>query len=63
MTNGAADNACDCAACAGITQSTPVIIDNSPGLPHISARIGVYSSFLASMIAGCRTRADRRSPR
>jgi hypothetical protein len=52
MTNGAAENCCDCAACAGVTQSTPVIIDNSPGLPHISARIGVYSSFLASMLAG-----------
>ena len=43
---------CSCGACAGVTQSTPVIIDNSPGLSSFPARVGTYSSFFASMIAG-----------
>ena len=52
MSDGGTDCGCDCGACAGVTQSTPVIIDNRPGLTHVSARIGIYSSFLESMIAG-----------
>ena len=63
MSDGAADCGCDCGACAGVTQSTPVIIDNTPGLTHVSARIGIYSSFLDSMIAGLSDSTGRRSRR
>lgn len=41
-----------CGACAGVTAETPVTITNPPGLTAISTRIGTYSSFLASMLAG-----------
>lgn len=51
MSDNSAD-LCSCGACAGVTQSTPAVIDNPPGLNAISVRIGDYTSFRASMIAG-----------
>ncbi|MFC5742690.1 putative baseplate assembly protein [Dyella tabacisoli] len=41
-----------CGACAGVTASTPSGIDNRPGLPTISVRVGNYTTFLRSMLAG-----------
>ena len=32
--------------------ATPVVIDNPPGQPTIAARIGTYTTFLSSMLAG-----------
>jgi hypothetical protein len=43
---------CDCGACAGVGQSTPLLIDNPPGLSSLAVRIGDYTSFLRSMMAG-----------
>jgi hypothetical protein len=43
---------CSCGACAGVEQSTPVAIENPPGLSAIKTRIGDYARFRASMIAG-----------
>ena len=40
-----------CGCCAGVTQSTPAVIANRPGLPAIQYRVGVYSSFLQTMLA------------
>ena len=41
-----------CGACAGVAPATPVVIDNPPGQPTIAARIGTYTTFLSSMLAG-----------
>ncbi|MDO9597381.1 MAG: putative baseplate assembly protein [Azoarcus sp.] len=43
------DTSCDC--CAGIEADTPRRIDNPPGLPAISYRIGRHGDFLDSMRA------------
>ncbi|WP_267221376.1 baseplate J/gp47 family protein [Dyella silvae] len=41
-----------CGACAGVTASTPAGISNRPGLPSVSVRVGTYTTFLRSMLAG-----------
>ena len=41
-----------CSCCAGISQRTPLELDNRPGLTAIAYRVGVHSDFLDSMIAG-----------
>jgi uncharacterized phage protein gp47/JayE len=41
-----------CGCCDGISESTPVGIDNRRGLSSITYRIGAYAQFRASMIAG-----------
>jgi hypothetical protein len=41
-----------CGACAGVTASTPAGIGNRPGLPSVAVRIGTYTTFLRSMLAG-----------
>src|SRR5271157_4979677 len=40
-----------CGCCAGVTQATPAVIANRPGLPAIQYRVGTYSSFLETMLA------------
>jgi predicted phage baseplate assembly protein len=41
-----------CGCCAGVGRSTPLELENRPGLSAIAYRVGVHSEFLASMIAG-----------
>jgi hypothetical protein len=41
-----------CGCCAGITRETPALIVNRPALPAIRYRVGTYSSFMATMLAG-----------
>ena len=40
-----------CGCCAGLTQQTPQAITNRPALSEVSYRVGVYSTFLSSMLA------------
>ena len=47
-----------CGCCSGVTQRTPVGLENRPGLSAIAYRVGVHGDFLASMLAGL-TDADR----
>jgi hypothetical protein len=47
-----------CGCCSGLTQRTPLEVQNRPGLSAIAYRVGVHADFLASMIAGL-TDADR----
>ena len=47
-----------CGCCAGVTQRTPLEVENRPGLSAIAYRVGVHGDFLASMIAGL-TDVDR----
>lgn len=47
-----------CGCCVGVTQRTPLEVENRPGLSAIAYRAGVHGDFLASMIAGL-TDADR----
>jgi len=42
--------ACDC--CSGVTDRTPILVDDRPGLSAIPYRIGTHPDFLASMLAG-----------
>jgi hypothetical protein len=49
---------CSCGCCAGVSQQTPLEVQNRPGLSAIAYRVGVHSEFLASMIAGL-SDADR----
>ncbi len=42
--------ACDC--CAGVSDRTPIRIDDRPGLSAIAYRVGTHPEFLASMLAG-----------
>lgn len=42
--------ACDC--CSGVTDRTPVLVTNRPGLSAIAYRVGTHPDFLASMLAG-----------
>ncbi|MEA2142274.1 MAG: hypothetical protein QOI64_704 [Solirubrobacteraceae bacterium] len=42
--------ACDC--CSGVTDRTPVLVDDRPGLSAIPYRVGTHPEFLASMLAG-----------
>ena len=44
-----AQNTCGC--CEGITQSTPAVIENRPGLSAIAYRAGLHGSFKDSMLA------------
>ena len=54
--SAATTTACGC--CSGVTQRTPLEVENRPGLSAIAYRVGVHSDFFASMIAGL-TDADR----
>lgn len=49
-----------CGCCAGVTQHTPLEVENRPGLSAIAYRAGVHGDFLASMLAGL---TDARRPR
>jgi hypothetical protein len=40
-----------CACCAGLDAETPVRIDNPPGLPAVTYRVGVHAKFKESMLA------------
>ncbi|MUL63113.1 hypothetical protein BOO86_01440 [Mycobacterium sp. CBMA 234] len=62
-----ADTGQPCGCCAGITDDTPVSINNRPGLAEISYRPGAWAEFKSSMLAdlstthtlaGLRTRDD-----
>jgi len=59
-----------CGCCTGVTDLTPAVIANRPGLPAIQYRVGTYSSFLQTMqaalssanvpaLAGLRTRSPQ----
>jgi hypothetical protein len=52
----ASTTACGC--CSGITERTPLEVQNRPGLSAIAYRVGVHADFFASMIAGL-TDAER----
>ena len=54
--SAAATAACGC--CAGVTERTPLEVQNRPGLSAIAYRVGTHADFFASMIAGL-TDADR----
>ena len=54
----AATSTCSCGCCAGVTERTPLEVQNRPGLSAISYRVATYSDFRASMIAAL-TAADR----
>ena len=49
---------CACGCCSGVTERTPLEVQNRPGLSAVSYRVATYSDFRASMIAGL-TDADR----
>lgn len=51
MTSGSTAHGAGCACCAGVTQRTPALIDNRPGLDAIAYRIGAHGDFMASMRA------------
>jgi hypothetical protein len=42
--------ACDC--CSGVTDRTPILVDDRPGLSVIPYRVGTHPDFLASLLAG-----------
>ncbi|HEU0078502.1 MAG TPA: hypothetical protein VFQ76_12670, partial [Longimicrobiaceae bacterium] len=46
-----ADGCADCAACAGAPALTPTPVDNRPGLPAVSRRVGTHAAFRAAMLA------------
>jgi hypothetical protein len=50
--------ACDC--CSGVSDRTPVRVDDRPGLSAIPYRVGTHADFLASMLAGL-TDANRQA--
>jgi hypothetical protein len=54
--SAAATPACGC--CSGVTERTPLEVQNRPGLSAIAYRVGTHTDFFASMIAGL-TDADR----
>jgi uncharacterized phage protein gp47/JayE len=41
-----------CGCCAGVSQSTPLAVDNRPGLAALAYRVGTHTDFLASLRAG-----------
>lgn len=41
----------DCAACAGAPALTPSPVDNRPGLPAVSRRVGTHAAFKDAMLA------------
>ncbi|MET0399922.1 MAG: putative baseplate assembly protein [Longimicrobiaceae bacterium] len=41
----------DCAACAGAPALTPTPVDNRPGLPAVSRRVGTHAAFRDAMLA------------
>jgi hypothetical protein len=47
-----------CGCCSGVTERTPLEVQNRPGLSAIAYRVGTHADFFASMIAGL-TDADR----
>jgi predicted phage baseplate assembly protein len=47
-----------CGCCSGVTQHTPLEVENRPGLSAIAYRVGVHDDFLDSMITGL-TNAER----
>lgn len=46
------DPTCSCGCCAGVDVETPSPIDNRPGLPAVSYRVGTYQRFKESIAAG-----------
>ena len=51
-------SACSCGCCAGVTERTPLDVQNRPGLSAISYRVATYPDFRASLLAEL-TNADR----
>lgn len=45
-------SACTCGCCAGVTERTPLEVQNRPGLSAIAYRVASYSDFRASLVAG-----------
>jgi hypothetical protein len=43
---------CTCGACRGFRDSTPVLVDNRPGLSSIQYRVGDHARFKASLMTG-----------
>ena len=41
---------CTCGACRGFTDSTPLDIDNRPGLDAVRYRVGDHARFKASLL-------------
>jgi hypothetical protein len=41
-----------CGCCSGVSERTPLEVENRPGLSAIAYRVGTHPDFLASMIAG-----------
>jgi hypothetical protein len=41
-----------CGCCTGVMRETPALIVNRPALPAIRYRVGTYSSFMVTMLAG-----------
>ena len=41
----------DCGCCAGVAATTPIDLDNRPGLSAIAYRVGSHARFKASMVA------------
>ena len=56
----AVTSTCSCGCCAGVTERTPLEVQNRPGLSAISYRVARYTDFRASMIAAL---TDARRPR
>lgn len=42
---------CTCGCCSGISQETPATVQNRPGLPVISCRVGSWSQFRDTLLA------------
>jgi predicted phage baseplate assembly protein len=42
---------CTCGCCAGISQGTPAVVENRPGLPAIAYRTGTWSQFRDTLLA------------
>jgi Baseplate J-like protein len=45
-------SACRCGCCAGVTERTPLEVQNRPGLSAIAYRVATYPDFRASLVAG-----------
>ena len=45
-------SACSCGCCTGVTERTPLEVQNRPGLSAIAYRVATYADFRASLVAG-----------
>ena len=45
------NNPCTCGCCEGVQIVTPAPVENPPGLPALSYRVGTHATFLETMIA------------